>query len=239
MREGDLYVDVGANIGYFSLLASQCVGPAGKVIAVEADPETFKDLTSNLELNKCRNVTARNIAATEMACQVKIERVRDNSGANSIALADGDGMDQGAPLREIIGDDIGRVRFIKIDIEGSEEPILREILGLLPVLPRDLIVASEISADSAGHVADFARAGFRAYAIQNIYWIDYYLIRSYLSQYGEDKTIRSDPGQRLRPQISGLCFREAIAAISSRRLLRQTPAGTGARDRRPGSAPPR
>ena len=43
LREGDLYVDVGANIGYFSLLASQCVGPTGKVIAVEADPETFKN----------------------------------------------------------------------------------------------------------------------------------------------------------------------------------------------------
>ena len=206
LREGDLYVDVGANIGYFSLLASQCVGPAGKVIAVEADPETFKDLTSNLELNKCRNVTARNIAATEMACQVKIERVRDNSGANSIALADGDGMVQGAPLREIIGDDIGRVRFIKIDIEGSEEPILREILGLLPVLPRDLIVASEISADSAGHVADFARAGFRAYAIQNIYSIDYYLIRSYLSQYGEDKTIHLIPVSAFDPKYRDYVF---------------------------------
>jgi FkbM family methyltransferase len=109
LREGDLYVDVGANIGYFSLLASQCVGPAGKVIAVEADPETFKDLTSNLELNKARNVTARNIAATETSCQVKIERVRDNSGANSIALADRDGIVEGAPLREFLGDDIGRV----------------------------------------------------------------------------------------------------------------------------------
>jgi hypothetical protein len=137
---------------------------------------------------------------------VKIERVRDNSGANSIALADGDGMVQGAPLREIIGDDIGRVRFIKIDIEGSEEPILREILGLLPVLPRDLIVASEISADSAGHVADFARAGFRAYAIQNIYSIDYYLIRSYLSQYGEDKTIHLIPVSAFDPKYRDYVF---------------------------------
>jgi FkbM family methyltransferase len=193
LREGDFYVDIGANVGYFSLLASQCVGSTGKVIAVEADPETFKDLIGNLELNNIRNVEARNVAATETACKVRIERVRNNSGANSIALAEHDGVVEGAPLRDIIGGDVKRVRFIKIDIEGSEKPVLNEILDLLPDLPQNLIIAAEISENSAAYVALFAKSGFRAYAIQNVYTIDYYLIRSYLGKYGEDKLVHLTP----------------------------------------------
>jgi hypothetical protein len=77
---------------------------------------------------------------------------------------------------------------------------------LLPVLPRDLILASEISPASAGHVADFARAGFRAYAIQNIYSIDYCLIRSYLSQHGEDKAVHLVPVSAFDPKYRDYVF---------------------------------
>jgi predicted O-methyltransferase YrrM len=84
LREGDVYLDIGANIGYYSLLASRCVGDSGKVIAVEADPGTFEALQTNLQLNDCRNVAAANVAATATACRVSIHR-RDlhNPGANN------------------------------------------------------------------------------------------------------------------------------------------------------------
>ena len=52
LREGDLYVDIGANVGYFTLLASHLVGKSGKVLSVEADPVTFEELLKNLELNR-------------------------------------------------------------------------------------------------------------------------------------------------------------------------------------------
>jgi FkbM family methyltransferase len=194
LREGDLYVDIGANIGYFSLLASRCVGDSGKVISVEADPVTFAVLTSNLQLNGCRNVLARNVAATATRCRVGIERTDPhNLGSNAIRIGTGDGIIDGLPLRDIVGEDLSRVRFIKIDIEGSEEPILRAILEALPDLPDDLIVASEVSPASQDHVARFAGAGFRVYSMQNVYTIDYYLIRSYLRRFGESNTVHMVP----------------------------------------------
>ncbi len=194
LREGDVYVDIGANIGYFSLLASRCVGNQGQVISVEADPVTFAALKKNLELNVCRNVSARNIAATATACKISITRSDPyNSGCNAITVGTSASGIEGLPFRDIVGEDLGRVRFIKIDIEGSEEPILNAILEALPDLRDDLIVASEVSPTSAEHVERFVAAGFRAYAMQNVYTIDYYLIRSYLRRFREDKVVHMVP----------------------------------------------
>jgi FkbM family methyltransferase len=207
LREGDVYLDIGANIGYFSLLASRCVGNSGEVISVEADPVTFTGLMKNLELNGCRNVSARNIAATETACKIGITRGDPyNSGCNAITVGTGAENVEGLPFRDIVGEDIGRVRFIKIDIEGSEAPILSAILEVLPDLPDDLIVASEVSPASADQVARFTDAGFRAYAMQNIYTIDYYLIRSYLRKFGEDKSIQTVPVSRYDPRYTDYIF---------------------------------
>lgn len=204
LKPGGVYVDVGANIGYYTLLASISVGAMGRVIAIEADPETFEDLQINLGLNGCANVEAHNIAATEFDCKVRIKRVTRNAGSNSVAVAE-DGEVRGVPLRGIIGDNISKVNFIKIDIEGSEEPILRQILEMLGELPDDLVIASEISANSAHHVARFAAAGFRTFAIHNIYSIDYYLIRSYLDRY-EDKSVSLKRVAAFEPQYGDYVF---------------------------------
>ena len=210
LREGDLYIDVGANIGYFTLLASHCVGNSGKVIAVEADPMTFAALTENLERNGCHNVVPRNVAATATVCKVAIEPGHvHNSGSNRIVVGQGGDSIDGLPLRDIVGGDLRRVRFIKIDIEGSEEPVLTDILDLLPELPEDLIIAAEVSPASAGHVERFIAAGLRAYAIQNIYTIDYYLIRSYLRKFGEDQSVHIIPVERHDPRYSDYIFERA------------------------------
>jgi FkbM family methyltransferase len=207
LRYGDLYVDIGANVGYFSLLASRCVGDSGRVISVEADPATFRALLGNLELNGCGNVSARNVAATATACSVNIRRSDlRNSGSNTVEPGAGPESIAGLPFREIVGPEISRVRFIKIDIEGSEAPVLNTILDLLPCLPDDLIIASEVSPASADYVARFATAGFRAYAIRNVYLIEYYLIREYLRRFGEDRTINMIPVDRYHPSYADYIF---------------------------------
>ena len=101
LQDGDLFLDIGANVGYFTLLASRSVGPNGKVISIEADPVTFKSLTTNLELNSCRNVVACNVEATATACRVTIEPgQRHNSGTNRIVIGAGEGSVEGLSLRE-------------------------------------------------------------------------------------------------------------------------------------------
>jgi FkbM family methyltransferase len=59
---GDTVFDVGANIGFYSVLFSRWVGPQGKVICFEPDPDNVLLLKRNLELNNCRNATVRDVA---------------------------------------------------------------------------------------------------------------------------------------------------------------------------------
>jgi hypothetical protein len=58
LRSGETFIDVGSNIGLYSLLASIAVGENGRVVAVEADPSTFTRFVQNLRLNKITNVQA-------------------------------------------------------------------------------------------------------------------------------------------------------------------------------------
>jgi FkbM family methyltransferase len=207
LRKGDVYVDLGANIGYYTLLASKLVGSTGRVISVEAAPTIFAALQQNLQINGCPNVTSLNVAATAKRCRVSIEAVdRHNSGTTEIRIDDNVGAVQGLPFREIVGEDIGRVRFIKIDVEGSEAPLLKAILGALSDLPEDLTVASEVSFASATFVKQFVEAGFRAYAIQNVYSIDYYLIRLYFRKYGEDQSVHIVPVTEFNPAYTDYIF---------------------------------
>jgi len=190
VRPGDLFVDLGANIGYFSLLASQLVGPTGQVISIEASPETYQILTANLSRNGCKNVIALNLAATEEFSSVEIVNIdRGNIGANVIkARTPGNiGLVEGRPLLAILGDNAPKVKFIKIDIEGSEGPILEDILENSYKFSSRLVVVAELAKSSARFVSEFQKAGFRTFALPNNYRIGYLLVREYLARSAEDK----------------------------------------------------
>ncbi|NLS07945.1 FkbM family methyltransferase [Rhizobium sp. P32RR-XVIII] len=206
LKQGDGYADIGANVGYYSLLASKKVGADGIVVSVEADPTTFTRLQTNLSLNDTGNVRALNVAATEEPCTISIRKgTKHNAGANAVAV-DASGTIPGLPLKRILGDDIGKINFIKIDIEGSEGPVLKSILDDVDRFPADLIVASEVSDDSSEFVEKFIRAGFRAYAISNIYTVDYYLISSYLRRIGDPSTFDIVETNRFLPGQNDYVF---------------------------------
>ena len=56
VKEGDIVIDIGANIGYFTLLFAKLVGPAGKVYSFEPEPSNFSILKKNVKVNEYRNV---------------------------------------------------------------------------------------------------------------------------------------------------------------------------------------
>lgn len=56
LREGDSFVDVGTNIGIFTLLAASCVGPTGHVLSLEAGRRAYERLMENIQLNRLENV---------------------------------------------------------------------------------------------------------------------------------------------------------------------------------------
>src|SRR4030042_1016047 len=65
VKKGDVVVDLGANIGYFTILAAKLVGSQGKIFALEPAPKNFEYLNKNIQLNKYLNVTAEQKAVSD------------------------------------------------------------------------------------------------------------------------------------------------------------------------------
>lgn len=182
LREGDVFVDVGANIGYFTLLASKLVGPAGKVIAIEASPRIFAKLRANLERNHATNVDARNLAASDRRGSVKVYFASDsNIGETSIGEKQGSHFEAEVPADSLdsllTSQDLSRVRLVKIDVEGAEWLVLSGMGNLLRNGHPDLEVVVELrpqSLDAYGkRVEDvlsmFSALGFSPYNLDNDY----------------------------------------------------------------------
>lgn len=62
LKPGDHFIDVGANVGLFSLLASSVIGTKGKIIAIEPVPLSVKRLEENIGLNQLENVKIEKVA---------------------------------------------------------------------------------------------------------------------------------------------------------------------------------
>lgn len=185
LAEGDVFVDIGANIGYDSLLASRRVGRTGKVVAIEAAPQTFAHLQRNLALNDAQNVRALNVAVADRNSTVDLYEVSPhNIGAATTLGARGGkrlASIEARPLARLLtADEIARLRLVKMDIEGGEPAVLNDLLDNLHLYPGslDIIVEASPQDDRAAWDAIFARlqsAGFMAYEIDNSYEVEWYL----------------------------------------------------------------
>ena len=65
VKAGDIFIDIGANIGLFSLVASPIVGLQGKVISYEPTPKTYNRFIENIKLNRITNINAKNIGLSD------------------------------------------------------------------------------------------------------------------------------------------------------------------------------
>jgi len=186
LAPGDVFVDVGANIGYNTLLASTCVGPTGRVVSIEAVPRTFSLLQRNLSINtSSANVRAVNAAVSDQPGTLDLYEVNAaNIGAATTLASRGGTLTASVsalPLDHILTpDEQSRVRLIKIDVEGGEPPILRRLLDQLSTYPAtmDIVVEATPEDDPAAWRDVFDRlrgAGFTAWAIENEYEFDWYL----------------------------------------------------------------
>lgn len=132
LRPGDVYVDAGANIGSLAAVAATIVGPSGQVIAIEANPNTFVQLRRN--------------ASSNMACVC----VALGAGPGSTTISDEPADDKnrvgrgGIPVAVCALDSLvasGRIRLLKLDVEGYEAAVLR---GASKLLQRTDVVYVEI-----------------------------------------------------------------------------------------------
>lgn len=143
LRQGDVVVDVGANIGYFSLLFSQCVGSKGHVYSYEPVPQLAAALQSNAELNKFKQITLSNLALSDHGGQaIFYVGPKDNSGLSSLRPPRSSSAILNVNLARFdeIFSHAENVSLIKIDVEGAELAVLRGMEKyLLKKLPNILV----------------------------------------------------------------------------------------------------
>ena len=132
VRRGQTVIDCGANIGYFSVLASRLVGPRGKVIAVEPDRDNLTLLTHNLWRNGCENVRVVPAAAWRERGFLSLRRSPTNTGDHRTFAAAGAGLVPSVTLDEVVAGQ--RVDVVKIDTQGADHHVVE---GLEATLGRD------------------------------------------------------------------------------------------------------
>lgn len=137
LKPGDTFIDVGANIGYVSILAAQLVGEGGHVVSVEPSLEFGQRVQRHALLNGLRNIRTVNAAVSDKRERVRLVLASSaNLGATSIVPYQGPAESafeiRAAPLPELVSpQELADARVIKIDVEGAEGAVM---LGLLPAL---------------------------------------------------------------------------------------------------------
>jgi FkbM family methyltransferase len=128
LSPGGTFLDVGAHAGYFSLLASDRVGPAGRVYAVEPNPGTFAALRTHLSANRIGNVHAVMCGLADRPGSIPLHAPPSRLDYNATVLPRADWTRVDVPARTL--DDcvrewgIDRIDLMKIDVEGAEPLVL-------------------------------------------------------------------------------------------------------------------
>lgn len=140
LKPGDVFVDCGANIGYFSIIAGHIIGETGKVVAIEANPTTYKLLERNLEENNF----GISIHCALNTCAGDVELFMPIAGGDVFSSLKKGGYVKGSvrsfkvkakTLDDVIQEEqLNKVDVVKIDIEGAELDVLNSAPYILSTL---------------------------------------------------------------------------------------------------------
>ncbi|MEX1666960.1 FkbM family methyltransferase [Zhongshania arctica] len=133
-KAGGIFVDVGANIGYYTLLASDIAGPTGKILSYEPDVENFALLQENVRLNDLQNVALHALALSDRNEDGELFLSTDNFGDHRI-YSDG-GERHSRPIKLVHGDQhlesqTQHIDFLKIDTQGAEYFVVNGLRKLI------------------------------------------------------------------------------------------------------------
>jgi len=145
ITKGMNIIDIGANIGIYTVLAAEKVGKDGVVIAIEPGPENYKHLLQSIKLNNFQNVIPKNIALTDHEGFEKLYLY--SSTAHSLISHEDKNSYIKVPVKTIdkLFEELNikKVDIIKIDAEGAEIPILKGAEKTLKANPNvKLFIAS-------------------------------------------------------------------------------------------------
>jgi len=149
---GGVFVDVGANMGVFSLRAAARVGPAGHVHAVEASARNAELLRRSIAENGFRNVTLHHVAASDRAGELAVlSNPLDTNSRVAVAAGDGE-RTRAVRLDDLLGAALERLDLVKIDVEGFEVAAIEGFRATLARLRPPLVVeVNPTTLGLAGH----------------------------------------------------------------------------------------
>jgi FkbM family methyltransferase len=151
LRPGDVFVDVGANVGYHAIQAAIRVGPTGRVVAFEALPVTAQRLRQNVAANRVAVDVHECVASDGPGAKRMYREAFGNIGHSNTAggryLVEDDVV-EARTVDSVVGPDLRpRVKLVKVDVEGDELNVLRGMRDVLVSLPAAASVLVEISPD--------------------------------------------------------------------------------------------
>jgi FkbM family methyltransferase len=165
LSPGDVCVDVGAYIGYYTLLAAKLVGPAGHVYALEPAFDAHAALVSNAALNGVSNITTLRAAAGSFQGETAVV---DQSIRSTVRPAEAGAK---IPVRTVASvvprAELERLRLVKVDVEGYEVEVLRGVEPIFEAGARPSLLVELHAGVVRAAVAQLAELGAR-YAL-NLY----------------------------------------------------------------------
>jgi FkbM family methyltransferase len=172
-KPGDTVIDIGANAGYYTIIASKLVGPKGRVFAFEPDPVSFELLKKNVALNNCTNVIIEQKALSDKKGKLTLFVAEKNKGDHRVYQPAGESRSaidvEAVALDEYLKDHPGQVNVIKMDVQGAEGIITTGMAKTLDQNAKNLVIFSEfwptaltkMGCDPAGYLARYKGLGFR------------------------------------------------------------------------------
>ena len=127
LKPGDTFLDIGANIGWMTLVGARAVGQEGRVIAIEANPHTLPILQHNVELNQAICVEIYGVAVSDEPGTARLfENWNVNrGGASLLSQDDTPGIEVQVETLDRLFDPETRLAVVKIDVEGLEPQVLK------------------------------------------------------------------------------------------------------------------
>jgi len=185
LQPGMVFVDVGANIGYYTIIASELVGPSGRVFAFEPDPGNFVFLQKNIDANDCANVVASQKAVAASSQSLRLYRSENNFGDHRIYEPKDESLYKQKRKRLAIDIDAislddyftlnsTHVDFLKMDIQGAEYEAFIGMRKLLAQNP-DITILTEFWPKGLGQAGVSAEvfldevrsSGFKIYLLDH------------------------------------------------------------------------
>lgn len=170
LSPGHVMIDIGANVGYFTVIGAQAVGPTGRIIAVEPNPSAVHLLRMHLERNGLTNVLIEAVACSDYEGRSALF-LSDTSNIGKCSLSP---INAGAQVSQNVccttidalvhKHALGRLDLVKIDAEGNEMNVLRGMCAVLARFRPTLLMELEpILLASFGTTIDDVRDFLRSF----------------------------------------------------------------------------